>query len=123
MGKTMSNYAGRYVWVNLNERKDYLIQKGNYCLSTDDIGARMVIAMIAGAILLALRVLIFGLPQMSEKLLSSTSLTIAGIIMYLPLYIVVISVALIVYGVYQKRKIEKELKDVMRRMDDYRLCW
>lgn len=123
MGKTMSNYAGRYVWVNLNERKDYLIQKGNYCLSTDDIGARMVIAMIAGAVLLALRVLIFGLPQMSEKLLSSTSLTIAGIIMYLPLYIVVISVALIAYGVYQKRKIEKELKDVMRRMDDYRLCW
>jgi len=123
MGKTMSNYAGRYVWVNLNERKDYLIQKGNYCLSADDIGARMVIAMIIGVVVLALRVLIFGLPQMSEKLLSSTSLTIAGIIMYLPLYIVVISVALIVYGVYQKRKIEKELKDVMKRMDDYRLCW
>ena len=123
MGKTMSNYAGRYVWVNLNERKDYLIQRGNYCLSADDIGTRMVIAMIAGAVLLALRVLIFGLPQMSEKLLSSTSLTIAGIIMYLPLYIVVISVALIVYGVYQKRKIEQELRDIMRRMDDYRLCW
>lgn len=123
MGKTMSNYAGRYVWVNLNERKDYLIQKGNYCLSTDDIGTRMVIAMITGAVLLALRVLIFGLPQMSEKLLSSTSLTMAGVIMYLPLYIVVISVALIVYGVYQKRKIEKELQDIMRRMDDYRLCW
>lgn len=113
----------RIMWINLLERKDYLIKKGNHCLSTDDIALRMVASIGIGAFLLILRVVLFGLPYMAEGMLKSTSLTIAGIVMYWPIYIIVSSVLVILYGAIQKKKIEKELKEVSEQIEAYRLCW
>ena len=115
--------GSNFVWVNLLERKDFLIKKGNRCLSTDDIALRMVASMGIGAFLLILRVVFFGLPHMAEGMLKSTNLTIAGIVMYWPIYIVISAVGVIVYGMFQKKKIEKELKEVTKQIEDYRLCW
>ena len=113
----------RIAWVNMLERKDFLIRKGNRCLSADDIALRIMISMGIGTTLLLLRVMIFGLPPMTEQMLRSTSLAIAGIIMYWPIYVVASAIPLMIIGVFQKRKIEKELKEVSQQMDDYRLCW
>ena len=119
-----SKIAGnRIVWVNMVERKDYLIKKGNRYLSADDIALRIMLSCAIGAVLLLFRVMLFGLPHMSDMLLKSVSLTIAGVIMYWPLYIVGSAIPLIAIGLFQKKKTEKELKEVSRRMDEYRLCW
>lgn len=113
----------RIVWINLLERKDFLIKKGNKCLSADDIGLRVVASMGIGLMLLFLRIVIFGIPYMSDRMLSSTSLTIAGCVMYWPLYILASMIALVVCGIIQKRKIEKELKEVSEQIEAYRLCF
>ena len=113
----------RILWINLLERKDWLIKKGNKCLSADDIGLRVVASMGIGLVLLFLRIVLFGIPYMSDKMLASMNLTIAGCIMYWPLYIVVSMIGLIVYGIFQKRRIEKELKEVSEQIEAYRLCW
>ena len=113
----------RIAWVNMLERKDFLIKKGNRCLSADDIGIRLIISLGVGALLLMLRIALFGLPYMSEGMLKSTSLIIAGIVMYWPLYILATLAALICYGFIQKKKIEKELKEVTKQIEAYRLCW
>lgn len=113
----------RIVWVNLLERKDYLIQKSIYCLSADDIGVRIVTSVGVGLVILLLRVLIFGLPYMSSEMLKSTNLTIAGVIMYLPIYIVMSSVVLIICGYFKKKKLEKELQEVTKEINNSKLCW
>lgn len=115
--------GSRVAWINMLERKDFLIKKGNYCLSPDDVSIRFMISLGVGAVLLMLRIVLFGLPYMSEGMLKSTSLTIAGIVMYWPLYIVASTGVLIAYGFWQKRKIEKELKEVTEQIEAYRLCW
>lgn len=113
----------RIMWVNLLERKDYLIQKSIYCLSADDIGVRIVASIGVGLVILLLRVLIFGLPYMSSSMLESTNLTIAGVIMYLPLYIVASSAILIVCGYFKKKKLEKELQEITKEINNSKLCW
>lgn len=113
----------RIAWVNMVERKDFLIKKGNRCLSTNDIALRLIGATAIGGVLLLLRVMLFGLPPMSDALLRSISLSIAGTIMYWPIYILISLIPLIIIGIFQKKKIEKELKEVSQQMDDYRLCW
>ena len=115
--------GSRIFWVNLLERQDYLVKKANYCLSSDDVSIRFMISMGIGAVLLMLRIALFGLPHMGEKMLASTSLTIAGIIMYWPMYIVASTAVLIAHAFWQKRKIEKELKEVKEQIEAYRLCW
>lgn len=115
--------SSRIVWINLLERKDWLIKKGNRCLSPDDIGIRLVAAMGIGLVMLFLRIAVFGIPYMSESMLHSTSLTIAGCLMYWPLYIAVSMAALILYGIIQKKKIEKELQQVTDQIEAYRLCF
>ena len=113
----------KILWVNLLERKDYLIQKSIYCLSADDIGVRIVASIGVGLAILLLRVLIFGLPYMSSEMLKSTDLTIAGVIMYLPLYIVVSVAVLIVCGYFKKKRLEKELQEVIKEINNSKLCW
>ena len=115
--------TNRIVWINMLERRDYLIKRGNHCLSPDDIGIRLLAAMGIGLLLLLLRILIFGIPYMSDKMLGSTSLTMAGCVMYWPLYILASMIALIIYGIFQKKKIEKELRQLTDQINAYRLCW
>lgn len=105
--------------VNMYKRKDALIQKGNKCLSGDDIARRILFSTWIGAVLLLLRIAAFGLPRMSDRLLERPILIISGVIMYWPLYIVASAIVLIICGFVQKRRIEKEIKILKKEIDEF----
>lgn len=108
---------------NLFKKKDKLVEESAKYLSADAVAVKIVVSLILGAWFLFLRVLSFGYPPMTDKMLADTSLTIAGIIMYLPLYTLGILVPLIAWALIKKIKAQIKIRRIDQMLDECRPCW
>ncbi len=108
---------------NLFKKRDKLVKESAKYLSADAVAVKIMVSLGLGAWFLFLRVLSFGYPPMSDRLLANTSLTIAGLIMYLPLYAVAIMVLLLGWALIQKIRLSIKIKRIDRMLDECRPCW
>ena len=108
---------------NLFRKKDKLAEESAKYLSADAVAVKIMISLGLGAWFLFLRVLSFGDPPMSDKLLANTSLIMAGLVMYLPLYAIGILVPMLGWALIKKIKVEIKIRKIDRMLDECKPCW
>lgn len=108
---------------NLFKKKDRLMEESRKYLCADAIGVKVIASLILGAWFLFLRILAFGYPHMSEKMLANPSLTAAGVIMYFPLYVIGVLMLLLAWALIRKIIIMHKIKQLDRMIDECKPCW
>ena len=107
----------------LFKRKDKLMEEGEKYLNPDSIAIKIVVSLGLGAWFLFLRILSFGYPLMTDAMLANSSLRVAGIIMWLPVYAIAILIPWLAWALARKAIIKSKIKHIDALLEDCKPCF
>lgn len=107
---------------NLFRKRDKLVEESEKYLSPDSLAVKMIVSLILGAWFLFLRILSFGYPLMSDSMLANSSLRIAGVIMWLPVYALGILTPILIWAVVQKIRIWIKINRIDKMLNECKPC-